>query len=594
MLRITLFLIGLGVMTTALGQGSITVLDRADSGITRIVAGNAVRLRLETSKAAGEQKITFKLADQTVGTCQLKAGASSCQTNLIPTLNWYSLPHQTLEAYSPIERVASLKPQIAPRPVVLVHGFISSAAIWAAYTAPKGFLAQAGLEGYAVGDGQVEGKLETGDVLNPTAPTHTIAENAAQLEAYIAGVRRLTGAEMVDLVAHSMGGLITRYYLDRLMKERDVAQLIMLGTPNGGSECANLPASLGFYLPAALELRPAYVRDIFNAQIKNRKGVPFVLLAGNPITERFKSPCTEVSSDLVVSRASALAIPLLANELPFLHNSLPASAEVFRDFVLPHLRTVGEADDNPEAPEPSEPVAFTQVFSGKVLRSPTTLDVNLDRLKLASFALFDPSRSLLVTVRGASGNLIKLSPETNGLIRVDDPASLVHLGYGFQNPKPGPWRITLAPSRKTPPGGAAFALSAKVVGEARLQAGVSQLLPKIGEAVKVSGALAIAGKPVRADLKAVVRGPDGKVETLALQDQSAQWYPKQAGLHGIDVTAVAQLEDGTRVERTAFLAAEVQANTPTGYRNLLLVASIILASLAVLVSRVLRRAGQAR
>ena len=423
MLRVALLLISLTAFALARGEGRITLLDRNNSAINSVTAGNLVRLRLEVLKVAQDQMITFKLADQTVGTCQLKAGSSGCQTGLIPTLNWYWQPHQTLEAYSPNERVASTRPTIRPRPVVLVHGFISNAATWEAYTNPKGFLAMAGLKGYAVGDGQAEGSLKTGDVLNPTAPTRTIAENAAQLKTYIAGVRKATGAELVDIVAHSMGGLIARYYIDRLMQQRDIAQLIMLGTPNGGSDCANLPASLGFYLPAALELRPAYLQNIFNPQIQNHQGVPFVLLAGNAIVERLKSPCTDISSDLVVSRKSALAIPVFANELPLLHSSMTRSAEVFRDFVFPNLRTVSEIDDPTQVGrEPSEPVVFTRVFSGLVRGSAKDIVVNLDRLTLANFALFDPSLSLKVTVRGASGNEIQLNPDKNGEIRVDDPA----------------------------------------------------------------------------------------------------------------------------------------------------------------------------
>src|SRR5690606_31483994 len=101
----------------------------------------------------------------------------------------------------------------APRPVVLVHGFTGSAAAWDAYLGPAGFLAGVGLEGYAVGDPSLGGAMDMGRTRSPAAPTSTIAENAAVLAAVIDEVRARTGAATVDLVAHSMGGLVARYYL---------------------------------------------------------------------------------------------------------------------------------------------------------------------------------------------------------------------------------------------------------------------------------------------------------------------------------------------------------------------------------------------
>jgi triacylglycerol esterase/lipase EstA (alpha/beta hydrolase family) len=57
-------------------------------------------------------------------------------------------------------------------------------------------------------------------------------------------VRDQTGAWHVDLVARSMGGLISRQYIDSLMPADPpdgrpvVSHLVMLGTPNEGSPCA--------------------------------------------------------------------------------------------------------------------------------------------------------------------------------------------------------------------------------------------------------------------------------------------------------------------------------------------------------------------
>lgn len=52
--------------------------------------------------------------------------------------------------------------------------------------------------------------------------------------------RRASGSTRVDVVAHSMGGLVARYYLNTPYYRDDVRTLVMLGTPNHGSFGANI------------------------------------------------------------------------------------------------------------------------------------------------------------------------------------------------------------------------------------------------------------------------------------------------------------------------------------------------------------------
>jgi pimeloyl-ACP methyl ester carboxylesterase len=61
----------------------------------------------------------------------------------------------------------------------------------------------------------------------------------------------------IHFVAHSMGGLLTRVYLSRHRPAR-LGRVVMLGTPNGGSEVADLLKDLSLYRaafgPAGLQL----------------------------------------------------------------------------------------------------------------------------------------------------------------------------------------------------------------------------------------------------------------------------------------------------------------------------------------------------
>ncbi len=56
---------------------------------------------------------------------------------------------------------------------------------------------------------------------------------AENLNAIIERVTYCTGAEKVDIIAHSMGGIVTRYYIEHA-NATNIRKLIMLATPNHG------------------------------------------------------------------------------------------------------------------------------------------------------------------------------------------------------------------------------------------------------------------------------------------------------------------------------------------------------------------------
>ncbi|RFS17353.1 caspase family protein [Emticicia sp. C21] len=55
-----------------------------------------------------------------------------------------------------------------------------------------------------------------------------------------------TSGKKVTIVAHSMGGLVSRYLIEKLGKGKLVEKLIMAGTPNGGSALGAIPGYLSF------------------------------------------------------------------------------------------------------------------------------------------------------------------------------------------------------------------------------------------------------------------------------------------------------------------------------------------------------------
>lgn len=112
-------------------------------------------------------------------------------------------------------------------PVLLVHGIYSDDSIWGAVEAA---LVQNGVRTFKVG--QVLG--QKGLVPN----NGNILLLRHQLMDAIEKVKNETGASQVDIVAHSMGGLVARSYIQTPAYRGDIRKLITLGTPHFGAPIA--------------------------------------------------------------------------------------------------------------------------------------------------------------------------------------------------------------------------------------------------------------------------------------------------------------------------------------------------------------------
>ena len=343
---------------------------------------------------------------------------------------------------------------------------------------------------------------------------------------------------------------------------------------------------------------------LLNQQITHRRGIEFFDLGGTAINEAFKSPCTSVPNDTVVSFGSINAITLQSSQIEMIHSNLTFSDQAFQDFVKPLLqRTAGtflSAPDPAPVAQTESPLQFTRVYTGRVdSGGAADITINVDAgLSVASFALYDASRSVTTIVRGASGNVIELNPETNGFIQIDDPSSLFYLGYGFQNPRPGPWQITVQATETSPSSGTDFAISVYFVGGAKLEATSSTLVPQPKEQVEFNANLTLNDQPLEIkEAKATIKDSDGNVETLNFptgQNVAATWIPQSAGTYAVDIIVTGVAPDGSTVERTDFLAIEVQTNPSKGQITFNLVALIVavILILSLILFVVLRVAGK--
>jgi triacylglycerol esterase/lipase EstA (alpha/beta hydrolase family) len=124
--------------------------------------------------------------------------------------------------------VWSCKPNKShPYPVVLVHGtFANMAFSWQALSP---MLADAGYCVYALNYGVEPESLGRFDGLAP------IQDSAKQLAAFVNKVLAATGAKKVDIVGHSQGGMMPRYYIDDLGGASKVNMLVGLAPSNHGT-----------------------------------------------------------------------------------------------------------------------------------------------------------------------------------------------------------------------------------------------------------------------------------------------------------------------------------------------------------------------
>ena len=128
-------------------------------------------------------------------------------------LSWLLIVAHRLLVADPVAAPAGL-------PLLLVHGVAVNDGVWFAL---RRDLTRRGL-----------GPVYT---INYGPPLAGIEHFAGQLAARIDAICAATGAERLALIAHSMGGLVSRAYLRRFGAAR-IEQLITIGTPHHGSMLA--------------------------------------------------------------------------------------------------------------------------------------------------------------------------------------------------------------------------------------------------------------------------------------------------------------------------------------------------------------------
>jgi triacylglycerol esterase/lipase EstA (alpha/beta hydrolase family) len=225
---------------TGSGSRSLLSIERAGAGGARIPGGFRMR-----------KWIVGVVAGLSFGVVM----ASVAQAAPLPVIYNGALgfAHASPTASPPGSDNWSCRPTAAhPRPVILVHGtFEDMSDNWQALSP---LLYDNGYCVFALNYGSFAGSGLVG--IDATGP---IEDSAAQLASFVSRVRSATGARQVDIVGHSQGGMMPRYYMKFLNGATNVHTLVGLAPSNHGTTLDGLFTLAGYFpgSSAALAACPA-------------------------------------------------------------------------------------------------------------------------------------------------------------------------------------------------------------------------------------------------------------------------------------------------------------------------------------------------
>lgn len=144
-----------------------------------------------------------------------------------------------------------------PLPVLLIHGYMADASVWKKW---EDLLKKDNIPVYPITFSQSDDKCGSA------------AEHAKELSKQIGDIKDKTGQKKVNIVGHSKGGLDARMYLAN--NTQDIANLIMIGTPNSGSPLAE---NNDVCAPAVYDLKP----DAPSTKVEQNKNTKYFTIAGD-------------------------------------------------------------------------------------------------------------------------------------------------------------------------------------------------------------------------------------------------------------------------------------------------------------------------
>jgi pimeloyl-ACP methyl ester carboxylesterase len=432
-----------------------------------------------------------------------------------------------------------------PLPVVLVHGWQDSERVEKSqFKFMARWLERDGFEVY----------YATG-----ISPERNLYRNAQKLKEAIERAKADSGISKVTLIAHSMGGLVARAYVESALYNGDVAQVFMLGTPQAGLDLWH-----GYLLrqvvrnpgiPSLQELTPEHML-LFNRTHHPRSDVPYYLIAGDYRsidTDGHDSPPLHLPpGDGIVTLESAHALVG-----PSVHHFTTADLHgwgadisllglpsyLWPDGTYTYLRnqlSIGgrgyKMEDAMER-ESAAPVrqVHTPIIEGHLSAGQTVTEtVAVDSKDPTRFYLTWDEGDLSLTLIDPQGRHIDQREAVHLSLGTDIIAHLE--SYVVEEASPGRWQMVIEracpeQSRRDDDGLAPVSFSTYVALESELTLTLSTdgRRYRRGQEIIITATLASPAGPVtEAAVKAEVVKPDGSTQVISLLDDGAH-YDQAAG-----------------------------------------------------------------
>ena len=162
---------------------------------------------------------------------------------------------------------------VHPVPVILFHGLASNGSVWG------------GIMNALVSNGWEFDEVEAPSYANDASFAASSSEVGDYVESIINAARAQNKLiNKASLVGHSMGGLLSRHYLQQNPEAKNISRLITINTPHSGSEIAN------FVLESEIDGLGIAIADfVFGGTYNNSSG-NFNIMSGALNSLRVNSP----------------------------------------------------------------------------------------------------------------------------------------------------------------------------------------------------------------------------------------------------------------------------------------------------------------